>query len=114
MRITKFNEDNFSDEYVRVECRDLFKNLWSEKLQLGVISITGNHVINNFSLRVSIYEELNNKTYKIFNELFEFLDQLNMKFEINHEQWKIIIDIKNMDEFINEMKIRLNINKYNI
>jgi len=114
MRITKFNEDNFSDEYVRVECRDLFKNLWSEKLQLGVISITGNHVINNFSLRVSIYEELNNKTYKIFNELFEFLDSLNIKFTIANE-FKITIHINNnITEFINKMKLISDSNTYNL
>jgi hypothetical protein len=115
MKIQRFNEDKFSDDYessqIAQECKILFKNLWMNKLDLGVISVLDH---NHYDLRVCMYKELNSETYKVFNELFEFLDQLNMKFEINHEQWKIIIDIKNMDEFINEMKIRLNINKYNI
>lgn len=113
MKIVRFNEDNFSDEYVRAECRDLFKKLWSDKLELGVISITGNN--NDYDLRVSIYKEINSTTYKIFTELFEFLDSLNIKFSFNNENSKITIDINNnMDKFISEMEIIANVNKYNI
>ena len=126
MKIQKFNEDSRSYEDKMSECKYLFKNLWTEKLELGLIGVRINgrninpaakvigSISGKYDLHVSMYKPLNSETYKIFNELFEFLDELNMKFEINTEQWKIIIDIKNMDEFINEMKIRLNINKYNI
>jgi len=113
MKIKRYNEDNLSDEYVRVECRDLFKNLWSEKLALGQISVTG--LNNDCDLRVKVYTDITNETLKDFTELFSFLDNLNIKFSFFCEQQKLVIDINNnMDKFISEMKNEVDIKKYNL
>jgi len=113
MKIIKFNENIFSDEYLRADCRNLFGDIWGDKLKLGNILISGYE--DNFDLRVIINEDLNDKTFKFFNELFVFLDKIHITFSFILEQKKLIVDINsNMNNFINEMKIKVEAKKYNL
>ena len=110
----KFREILESDKYsdLRFECKELFVGIWSKKLKLGTSLISGTDE-NAYQLSCNCFANMNDKYYDDFRVLFDLLRKLNISFYLGTD-CMLRINFENIKEFIDEMKIIKNSEKYNL
>ena len=112
----KFQDIIKGDDYisVREKFRDLFLNLWKDKLNMvDGISVGFFDDPNEWEFVCDIYAEFNDYTYKYFKQIFDIIEKLDLKFSFIKGRLKVYMKTK-CNEFINEMEILSNVKKYNV
>lgn len=107
MKIEKFNDSKLKDK-----CKNLFDILWSDKLGLSQIRLTG--LLGDISLYCKISRKITDESYDDFEFFFRFLKRQNIHFSFGGEANDIIMSILNLQEFVNEMETLQNSKKYNL
>lgn len=102
--------DKYSD--LRSECKELFFDIWSEKLKIGSSYISGTKEIG-YELSCNCYSNMNDENYDNFKLLFDLLRKLNINFNLGHD-FIMRINFENINELIEELKIIKNSEKYNL
>ena len=92
--------------------RELFIDIWDNKLLLIKPIIALNTDLSGIILRCHINAETNNKTYKYFKKLFDMLEKLNYSFSYDRGNFSVFIE--DVEKFIKEMELIKNTEKYNL
>jgi len=110
----KFTENNEFDE-MKGDIKDNLKEIWGKSLDFVHVSITKYYPTNvaNYSIILSIYKKISNKSYDDFNSLFTFLNKLNLKYELNNSS-QLIITCTELGEILNELEMITKSKKYNL
>ena len=92
------------------ECVNLFKKLWSEKIQFYHLVIVPEEP-NNYNLFFVTSLHITKKTYGNYREFFDFIDKFDFHWTFTN---RLDLYINDIQAFINEMKILLDAKKYNL
>lgn len=112
----KFQEivENAKFDEIRDNCKELFFEVWHDKLLITKLEIQSLNVDNEYSrLYVKVFNSFNDHYYKNFRLLFDMLDKLNIKFDYNSGH-DINIYIDDIQEFIDELELTTDTKKYNL
>jgi len=101
-------------DIIKDRCEELFNKLWNDKMHITVIELYNlNSNTGYCKLFVKIFNSFNEKHYKDFKEMFDFLYELNLKFDYTSGH-DLDIFLSDPEFFISEMETKLNIKKFNI
>jgi len=99
----------------KIAIKELFSDLWSEKLSLDNISIHEYYPTNvaMYNILTSVKTNINEENYDDFNELFVFLKSSNTRFQLS-ESRQLVIKFKDINKFLTDLEAFSNSKKYNL
>ena len=116
----KFQEILESDKFdsLREKFRDLFLNLWKEKLEINDVISVGYFDNPNEWILSCYIAPITNNSYKYYKQIFDILEKLDLEFGLTSSpSAKLLLKVSlktKYNEFIDEMELLYNSNKFNI
>ena len=101
-------------EIIRDKCKQLVYDLFHDKLSVYKIELFNLNIKTGYSkLFIKTSKAFNNRNYKNYKELFDFLDKLNLEFDFTNGH-DIDIYIDDVNDFILELEQISDTKKYNL